>query len=440
VKKLVLILITLASLSPSLAWADAGGSGPGVIDDGEFSGCQSFNCHCTKPYPSPIIGTYQTDITTTKSAEECEAACFGYYVDAPEDEAVVTHEFTCTDDLFAPQPPTVINEPIFPQLNVILPGLGYVIKDGEPFWSEAEVTTVNGVQNSNLLGTYVKALYGYLLGAASLIAVTMLMIAGLQYATARGDSKQVEGAKKRIGNAIAGIILLLLAYNIAFLINPATTTFDSLGIQNIKGIEINDETPVNFEEDFLPTNEEGPISVPLKNQKDFATTPYGPDRCLTSTSGNIKSSGCGVVSFAMVAEALSGTSVDPAFVAEVFYNDGQEPSYRPLNAQGCGENGTYNSAMYENPLIDAYGLSARQIPINDAAELRELVTQGKLIITSYRTASGGGHYVVVSGFTDDGRLIVSNPWGGTREARTWEWWMSTIKSAAYIDTDAAFIP
>jgi hypothetical protein len=137
----------------------------------------------------------------------------------------------------------------------------------------------------------------------------------------------------------------------------------------------------------------------------------------------------------MVVAALTKKTVDPAEVAASFYADG----YRPLNSSGCGHSGTYNSAMYESRLIPTNGLKARQIPISDMAQLKDLVSKDKLIITSYRTPSGGGHYVVISGYTDDGLLIVSNPWGGVREARSQAWWEATIKSAAYIDTEDAFI-
>lgn len=424
-KKLLLSLILVASFLPGLARAE--------------ETCAIADCLCTWQAETvtgaQTIGGYSVNVPGTTSEEDCRNQCIGAIgITSADQEDQVYSTFLCKNIQTVVEE---VDEPLFPQLNVVIPGLGYMFKDGKPFWSEADITTVNGVQNTNLLGTYIKALYGYLLGAASLVAVTMLTIAGLQYATAGGNSKQVENAKKRIGNAVAGIILLLLAYNIAFLINPATTSFDSLSIEHVKGIEINDETPPNFTEDFEYISVDGP---PLKDQKQYAHVAYGPEKCNTGTAGNIKSSGCGVVSFAMAAEALTGQTVDPEYVAEIFYNNGEKPSYRPLNAQGCGENGTYNSAMYENPLIEQYGLAARQIPIRETQELRELVSKGKLIITSYRTSSGGGHYVVISGYTDDGKLIVSNPWGGTREARSEEWWFSTIKSAAYIDTKADFIP
>jgi hypothetical protein len=140
-----------------------------------------------------------------------------------------------------------VDEALFPRLNVEIPGLGYEIIPGglfgTPKWSAAEITTdANGIQHSNLLGTYVNAVYTYLLGAASLIAVTMLMIAGLQYATARGDSKQVDNAKKRINNAVVGIILLLLGYNIAFIVNPATTRFNSLSLESVQDLTLRNDT------------------------------------------------------------------------------------------------------------------------------------------------------------------------------------------------------
>jgi hypothetical protein len=230
--------------SPSLALADAGGSGVGVIDNGTAIGCQNFKCHCTVPYPNGIIGTYQTgidgsppDITSVTTAEDCSDACLVLYNSVSPTGVGITSTFTC-DQTTTPVQVVETNDPIFPRLNTILPGLGYKIVDdgslfGKVVWEGAETQIVNGFVQSSILGSYINAWYTYLLGAASVIAVTMLMIAGLQYATARGDSKQIDQAKKRIGNAVAGVILLLLAYNIAFLINPATTTFNSLSFPNV---------------------------------------------------------------------------------------------------------------------------------------------------------------------------------------------------------------
>lgn len=252
-KRLLIAIFIVFTTSPMLALADAGGAGQGVIDNGEFAGCLVYNCHCTAPYPNNIIGIYQTgidgmppDITSVTTAEDCHDACLVTFNSASPDGTGITSTFTCKElasSITDSSGQQEIREAIFPKLNVVIPGLGYqIIPDGlfgTAKWSEAEIyTDANGIQHSNLLGTYVNAIYTYLLGAASLVAVTMLMIAGLQYATARGDSKQVDNAKKRINNAVVGIILLLLGYNIAFIVNPATTKFNSLSLESVKELAL----------------------------------------------------------------------------------------------------------------------------------------------------------------------------------------------------------
>lgn len=143
---------------------------------------------------------------------------------------------------------TPAREPIIPCLNVPIPGLKFGNCDEktgkDPNADPNLISDVDskGDRQTNLLGAYVEAVYQYLLIAAAIVAVTMLMIAGLQYATARGSSKQVDQAKKRINNAIVGIILLLLAYNIAFIINPATTTFESLAFASPAKQQLNRDT------------------------------------------------------------------------------------------------------------------------------------------------------------------------------------------------------
>ncbi len=116
-------------------------------------------------------------------------------------------------------------DPILPDLIVDIPGI-------EDFVVEED----NGSVKPNFIGVYVAAAYTWLIGAATLIAVVMMMIGGLQYAMARGKHESIEKAKKRIGNAIIGLILLLAAYNIAFLINPDLVVFDSLSVQQVPRI------------------------------------------------------------------------------------------------------------------------------------------------------------------------------------------------------------
>ncbi|MEK7183298.1 MAG: M15 family metallopeptidase [Patescibacteria group bacterium] len=236
-KILIISLLTLFSLTPSLALADAGGAGQGVIDNGEIDACSSFNCACS------WRGNFLGNDPEPTSAMECTSSCLGIIAiynsgGDPMIDSEIDADYQCLGEGgqvindFSRLPPasTPIRDPLIPNLNVKIPGL--CDEKGE-CWKDVTNDILDGVYTSNLLGSYIKAVYGYLLLAGSIIATTMLMIAGLQYATARGDTHQVETAKKRIGNAVVGVIILLLAYNIAFIINPSTTTFNSLSLRTV---------------------------------------------------------------------------------------------------------------------------------------------------------------------------------------------------------------
>lgn len=122
-----------------------------------------------------------------------------------------------------------------PNLNVPIPGF------------EKENNTNNGFSlptisadktriSVNFLAEYINAVYGWVLGAAALVAVVMMMIGGLQYVMARGKSKYIEAAKARITNAITGMVLLLATYSIMNLVDPRLTSLASIGITDVKQI------------------------------------------------------------------------------------------------------------------------------------------------------------------------------------------------------------
>lgn len=95
---------------------------------------------------------------------------------------------------------------------------------------------VGSLTEAGDIGEYIVAAYDWLIPAAALIAVTMMMIGGLQYAFARGKSGYIDKGKKRITNAIAGLVLLLSAYVIARLIDPRLVSFDALKTPILKEV------------------------------------------------------------------------------------------------------------------------------------------------------------------------------------------------------------
>ncbi|MBU0613900.1 pilin, partial [Patescibacteria group bacterium] len=91
------------------------------------------------------------------------------------------------------------------------------------------------------LGTYVDVFYSWLLPAASLLAIVLIMIGGFQWAIARGDSSMVKKAKDRITKAVFGLLILFGVYAIAYLIDPRLTSFDQLRVPVIQTIIFIDE-------------------------------------------------------------------------------------------------------------------------------------------------------------------------------------------------------
>lgn len=71
------------------------------------------------------------------------------------------------------------------------------------------------------LASYISAWYTFGLGAVGVIAVVMIMWAGFEWMTAAGSGSMISDAKKKISNALVGLVLALCSYGLLYLINPA---------------------------------------------------------------------------------------------------------------------------------------------------------------------------------------------------------------------------
>jgi hypothetical protein len=59
-------------------------------------------------------------------------------------------------------------------------------------------------------------------GLAAIVAVFFIMFSGVKFLTSGGDPKQVEGARKTMTYAIAGLVLILISFAIIKLISIFT--------------------------------------------------------------------------------------------------------------------------------------------------------------------------------------------------------------------------
>lgn len=110
---------------------------------------------------------------------------------------------------------------ISPVLNVNIPGISF-----------SKILESNGYIEINWLSEYISGMYKFLLGISAIFAVLMLMVGGLQYVVSPGGAGAAS-AKKRITNAITGMVLLFCVYLILYTVNPNLTVFEGLVIKSI---------------------------------------------------------------------------------------------------------------------------------------------------------------------------------------------------------------
>ncbi len=200
----------------------------------------TYACICASgSNTSPVIDSVFT-------AQMCNDTCYNsFYQDG-------TYNMTCTatstinktlsltytmneGNVVAPEG-VLPDAPAEPEQAFTVPILNIQIPGFQQF--DTPTKSADGsVISVNFLATYINAIYAWALGAGALVAVVMMMLGGLQYVLSRGKSKYIEKAKTRITNAITGLVLLLAAYNIAFLIDPNTTILKSLDVTNVDRLE-----------------------------------------------------------------------------------------------------------------------------------------------------------------------------------------------------------
>lgn len=114
-----------------------------------------------------------------------------------------------------------------PVLQIPVPTIGF---------SNIVVETEGNIRTIDVpwLANYLSGAYRYAVGAAAVIAATLMMIGGFQYMTAGGDASRVAAGKEKISNALIGLFLTVGAYVILYTVNPDILNLDTLKIRTIK--------------------------------------------------------------------------------------------------------------------------------------------------------------------------------------------------------------
>ena len=90
------------------------------------------------------------------------------------------------------------------------------------------------------LAEYIAAIYQYLVGAATILAIVMIMYGGFRWITAAGDAGKIGEAKATIVGAVVGLVLALGSYTILSLVNPDLVSFQSLRLALVERDEFDE--------------------------------------------------------------------------------------------------------------------------------------------------------------------------------------------------------
>ena len=173
------------------------------------------------------------------------------------------------------------------------------------------------------------------------------------------------------------ILLFTLTLNTVYAATPVIITH----------FEAGDEAVATLNDDELDRTID---KVPLFNQGDYPNVPYG-------NYGSIASHGCGIVSLAMVATYLTDEFHSPVDLAKRFghYNT---------------ERGSYWSLFEDTSKVLGLGFQEQTY---SWSKVKDALANGQVVVALQGRGlfTGGGHYIVLTGLTEDGKIMVNDPNG-----------------------------
>lgn len=184
---------------------------------------------------------------------------------------VLAADATSTDATATATTATAKTSPLVPNLSVDIPTVTF-----------SDVIEKDGALHINFLGDYISGLYVYLLDIGVIIAIVMIMIGGLQWTLSGGSimgdggKSSATAGKKRISNAITGLVLLICVYMILFIVNPNLVGLKPVTLISISEVELQNAT----------SGEEGGSTSTMSNQEcqDIVDQAHAEGECLISQS------------------------------------------------------------------------------------------------------------------------------------------------------------
>ncbi len=228
-KRLVIIFSFVLLLVPSAVWA-------------QTSTSTACDCFCRTTGGAVEIGSKETVAACQTSCKESGDSLLGCYTDTqetsrPENNQLCWTSYECTTQVSSALDTAGLEYDWGGQKTSCIPGEGFCYAPQPPVTlgvAIRDLTTNTDMTEAADFPTYINVVYNWLIPAAALVAIVMIMIGGLQYALARGDGGKITKAKERIKNAVIGMILLMFTYAILNLIDPDLVTLNKLRTPQIR--------------------------------------------------------------------------------------------------------------------------------------------------------------------------------------------------------------
>lgn len=125
--------------------------------------------------------------------------------------------------LFSATAHAIEGEAIRPRLAIPIPNVSFSTPAGD-----GERGTIPWI------GQYIRGVYNYAIGIASLLASVMFIIGGFYYLTAGGDSSRVKTGREKIAGAVIGLLLVLGSYVMLETINPELTFTQGINLPFVR--------------------------------------------------------------------------------------------------------------------------------------------------------------------------------------------------------------
>ena len=149
---------------------------------------------------------------------------------------------------------------------------------------------------------------------------------------------------------------------------------------------------------------DGSTPVVYFNQLDerFADEAYGTDK--------IGTHGCGPTAMSIVVSTLSDQTMDPIQMSEWAYKEGY----------WCKNSGSYHSLIPE--AAEAWDLPVEGCTTGEPQRIVDALSSGKLVVAIMTKGhfTSSGHFIVLRGVTEDGKIMVADPASYKRSQQTWD--------------------